>query len=126
MKITKWDDDCIYFSDGSTITYDHINDCCENNWADFSVLELFYQQEEFVDFDIIPVEECGFVLSLRFAREPISPGSQWYYDYAQSKKILIPCYSDQNGYYSTDLTIIVHHPDGTSNNYPLYCELREL
>lgn len=26
MKITKWNDDCIYFSDGSIITYDHIQD----------------------------------------------------------------------------------------------------
>lgn len=127
MKITKWNDDCIYFSDGSIITYDHVQDCCEFNWADFSVLEINYQQEEFVNFDIVPVEDCGFILSLEFEQIPVSPLSELGYDYyyTPNKKILIPCYSDQNGYYSTDLIIIVHHPDGTSNDYPLYCELRE-
>lgn len=34
MKITKWDDDRIYFSDGSTISYQHEQDCCEYNYTD--------------------------------------------------------------------------------------------
>lgn len=46
MKIEKWNDDYIWFTDGSTISYDHCSDCCELNWADFSVLEVFYQDEE--------------------------------------------------------------------------------
>lgn len=131
MKITKWDEDRIYFSDGSTISYQHEPDCCEYNWADFSILEVFYQQEEFVNFDIIPVEDYGFLLSLEFKQIPISPLSdKWCYDYTPTKKIFIPCYSDQNGYYSTELTIVVYRPDAKGlelnwkKEYPLYCEMR--
>ena len=127
MKITKWDDDRIYFSDGSTISYHHVQDCCESNWADFSVLEIHYRQEEFVNFDIIPVEDLGFILSLESEQIPFSPISflgEWGHYYTPNKKILIPCYSDQNGYYSTNLIIDVDRPDETNLEYPLNCRMR--
>ena len=119
MKIKKWNDDYIWFTDGSTISYDHIQDCCEYNWADFSVLETFYQDEEFEDFEIIPVDECGFLLSLK-----LPTPDPWYYNYTPSKKIFIPCYSDQNGYYTSDLTIIIRGPEREPKNIDLDCEVR--
>lgn len=129
MKIKSWNDEYIFFTDGSTISYQHEPDCCEYNWADFSILDVFYQQEEFVNFDIIPVEEYGFLLSLELEKIA-SFGDKWYYDYTPTKKIFIPCYSDQNGYYSTQLTIVVHRPDAKGlklnwqKEYPLFCEMR--
>lgn len=120
MKITKWDDDYIYFSDGSTISYWHKQDCCEYNWADFSVLEVFYQDEEFNDFEVIPVDDCGFLLSLK-----LPTPDPWYYDYIPTKKIFVPCYSDQNGYYSSDLAIVIRRPERESKAVYLECELRE-
>lgn len=120
MKIKKWDDDYIWFTDGATISYDHKQECCECNYADFSVLEVFYQNEEFDDFEVIPVDDCGFILSLKLP-EP----NRLYYDYyPQTKKILIPCYSDQNGCYSSDLTIIINRPNCEPKVIRLECEER--
>ena len=39
IKITKIDDEQILFSDGSRITFDHEQDCCEYNYADFQQLD---------------------------------------------------------------------------------------
>lgn len=119
MKIKSWNDDYIFFTDGSNISYDHKQDCCEYNWADFSVLEIFYKDEEFDDFEIIPVDECGFLLSLK-----TKTFCSYYYGAFSSKKIFIPCYSDQNGYYSSDLTIIVRRPEQEPECICLECERR--
>lgn len=35
MKIKKVTEDFIEFDNGSKITFDHIQECCENNYADF-------------------------------------------------------------------------------------------
>lgn len=121
MKIEKWDDNYIWFTDGTTISYEHDADCCEFNWADFSVLEIFYQDEEFDDFEIIPVDGCGFLLSLKLPKH-----DKWLFsDYILTKKIFIPCYSDQNGYYSSDLTIIIRGPEGKPEYINLDCEWRD-
>lgn len=119
MKIKKWDDNYILFTDCSAISYEHRQDCCEVNWADFSVLEVFYQDEEFDDFEVIPVDDCGFLLSLK-----LPTPDPWYYDYTPTKKIFIPCYSDQNGYYGSDLTIIIRRPEYKTKIIDLSCELR--
>lgn len=94
MKIENWDDDKILFSDGSSITYDHRSDCCEYNWADFSVLDIFYHGEEFDDY-CLEFVNYGFVLNMSGL------------PYAK-RRIFIPFYSSQNGYYSTDCDLIVH------------------
>lgn len=101
MKIKRYDDDQITFSDGSSLTYCHNQDCCERNWADFSVLGVFYDGEEFDDYEVIPADGCGFLLRLLGCK-----------NFAERKNILIPCYSDQNGYYSTELTIIRRNKEG--------------
>lgn len=111
MRIAKYDDNKIEFSDGSTITYEHEQDCCEVNWADFSVLEVFYKGEEFEDYKVKPIED-GFLLIL----EGVEPSKR-------SHSIYIPCYSDQNGYYSSDLTITVNKM--TSTSYSISAEVRE-
>lgn len=111
MKIEKWDIDHIWFTDGSTISYSYNQDCCECNWANFSVLEIFYQDEEFDDFEIIPVNEYGFILSLE-------------HDYTPTKKILIPCYSEQNDYYSSGITIMIRGLEREPKDIYLDCKER--
>ena len=120
MKIKSWNDDYIFFTDGSTISYDHFQACYEYNWADFSVLEIFYQDEEFDDFEVIPADDCGFLLELKQRNTEL----WWDYDYIPTKKIFIPCYSEQNGYYSSDLTIIIRGPEREPKDIDLNCELR--
>lgn len=95
MKIKRWNDETIEFSDGSSIAYDHEQDCCEYNYADFSVLEIMYDGEEFDEYRIEFVE-YGFNLVL------FDEGTTW-----PKLRIYIPFYSSQNGYYSTDCDLIV-------------------
>ena len=90
MRIKEITNEYIAFDDGSLMTYHHYQDCCEYNYADFS-----YIREEpgiyIFDFDkdliFEPVDGSGF----RF-------GSGKF-------MVFVPCYSDQNGYYSSDIDI---------------------
>lgn len=115
IKLTKFDDEMVYFSDGSTISYSHDQECCECNYADFSVLENYKNllDKEWDDFTVGPIDGTGIMLTLIGHNEfgiPITPG------------ILIPCYSEQNGYYSANLDISVNRPDGRGYNVTLECE----
>lgn len=90
MQIANVTEKEIIFDNGNKITFDHEQDCCEWNYADFSILNpnvvnYDYDFSENLDFKF--VEEAGFVF-----------GSEGHY-------IFIPCYSDQNGYYSTEISI---------------------
>lgn len=89
MKIIKITDDSILFDNGSEITFDHDQDCCENNYADFSQLEESALNCEFPEnLTFEKVERSGF----RFG----GVGTFMFF---------VPCYSDQNGYYSSDIDI---------------------
>ena len=88
MKIKKITDEYILFDNGSKITFDHEQDCCEYNYADFGQLEdTGVEQEEFKEPLIF--EESGY--GFRFG----NPGKMYY----------VPCYSSQNGYYTTEVDI---------------------
>lgn len=90
MKIAQVTDEFILFDNGNKITFGHDADCCEWNYADFQSLtesdvNYGYEFKEELEFEAI--EGAGF----RF-------GSDGIY-------IFIPCYSEQNGYYSEDIDI---------------------
>lgn len=88
MKIVGVINDTLKFDNNSNITYTHTQDCCENNWADFSQLEDMAFEVEF-DENLIfeEVKGSGF----RF-------GSGY-------NMFFVPCYSDQNGYYTSEIEI---------------------
>ena len=88
MKIKRIDEEVIEFDNGNYITYDHPQDCCEWNYADFSQLDDIardYDFEENLRFE--PLEEKGF----RFGDS--------------RQMFFVPCYSEQNGYYTGELDI---------------------
>lgn len=88
MKIKKITDEKIIFDNGNEISYFHDQDCCENNYADFEQLEelaLSYDFEEDLIFE--KLDKQGF----RFGDKGLM--------------FFIPCYSEQNGYYSSDINI---------------------
>lgn len=102
MKIKKVTDEEIIFDNGNTITFDHAADCCEWNYADFSILtrrtvNYHYDFPENLQFKAVKGE--GF----KFGCE-----GHWIY---------IPCYSEQNGWYSSDIDIyyrgkkVIRHMD---------------
>ena len=90
MKIAKVTEEAIIFDNGNKITFNHCLDCCEWNYADFSILNpnvvnYNYNFKEQLEFKA--VNEMGFKF-----------GSDGHW-------IFIPCYSEQNGYYSDDIDI---------------------
>lgn len=92
MRIKSVDETGIEFDNGKKIIDHHVPSCCEDNYADFKQIE---EQAFSVDFDenlIFESVSGGF----RFG----SVGTHMFF---------IPCYSEQNGYYSSEIDI---HYDG--------------
>lgn len=89
MKIKSIDHQSITFTDGQTITHEHDQDCCETNYADFS-----NAKDEIGDYD--------FESPLLF--EAVK---DYGFRFGDSRTMFsIPCYSCQNGYYSSDVDIL--------------------
>lgn len=88
MKIIEITDESIIFEDKSCITFDHDQDCCEYNYADFNQLDDLARSHDYkfpLKFEAI--EDSGF----KFGDD--------------SFMAFVPCYSEQNGYYSADVDI---------------------
>jgi hypothetical protein len=86
MKIKEFNESEILFTNGKKIYFEHEQDCCENVYCDFNALkDMDIMNVEFDDIKIEPVKDSGFRLNGYF----------------------IPCYNEQNGYYSDDLTLVV-------------------
>lgn len=89
MKIVEVNNKHILFDNGMDIRYGHTADCCEENYADFEQIEELAYTTEFKDNLVFEsVDGSGF----RFGDD-------------SGCMLFIPCYSDQNGYYSEDVDI---------------------
>lgn len=89
MKIKEITDMKIIFDNGNTITFDHIPGFWEHNYADFEQIDDIAKNTEF-DENIIfeEVKDVGF----RFGNN-------------DGRMFFVPCYSEQNGYYTNELEI---------------------
>ena len=89
MRIAIVTDNSIMFDNGNWIHDEHSADCCEYNYADYSVLN-----ENVINYDY------DFDENLEFKRDELGFkfGSNGHW-------IFIPCYSEQNGYYSDDVDV---------------------
>lgn len=87
ITIKEINEDVIIFSDNSCITYGHEQDCCEHNYADFSQIDDLARNHK-------------FITPLKFER--VREGFQ----FGDSQRMFfVPCYSEQNGYYTNDVDI---------------------
>lgn len=98
MKISKITDKEIVFNNGRIITFDHDQDCCEWNYADFNYLKdeagiMNYEFPDELDFEV--VEGKG-----KYDR-----GSGFRFGDKEGYMFFVPCYSEQNGYYTCDIDI---------------------
>jgi hypothetical protein len=87
IKIVRAEQEYLEFSDGSKITSEHKADCCEYNYADFTAIDDLAREWEFEHPILFEESEYGF----RFGNE--------------NKTVFVPCYSEQNGYYSYSVDI---------------------
>ena len=92
-KIIKLEENLIEFDDGTKITADHDQDCCEWNYADCEQLDDLAKNYNFntKKLRFMAVDGHGF----RFGDNPL-------------RMFFVPCYSDQNGYYSSDIDIYLN------------------
>ena len=92
-KIVEAEENILRFDNGVEIYCDHDQQCCENNYADFTQLDDIARSRDF-DTDKLEIEileDQGF----RFGNKPFNMH-------------FVPCYSVQNGYYSTNLNIFIN------------------
>lgn len=102
-KIINIEENRIEFSDGTIIDCDHEQDCCEHNYADFSQLDDLARSHDFKTSNLRfeAVNGSGF----RFGDSPFT-------------MFFVPCYSEQNGYYSSDIDVYLNNALQCS----FYCE----
>lgn len=86
MKIEKITEDGITFEDGTHITHLHEQDCCENVYTDWMQLrDTNILDRDFNKINLTGVKNAGIKLNEYF----------------------IPCYDNQNGYYSSNLSLVI-------------------
>ena len=79
------------------IGQNHDQDCCENVYADFEQIKYYIKEissKKVEEMIIKSVDGMGFIIEL-------------WFDYGNGEKIFIPCYNYQNGYYSSNLELII-------------------
>lgn len=84
------------------IEYYHSQGCCENVYADFSNIpyhENKIKGKKITKLEIKGVTDIGFLLCFY--------NNDGYTSERVSEKVLVPCYNEQNGYYSDELDLIV-------------------
>ncbi len=86
----------IYAGGELELISDHDQDCCEHVYADFSIMKHYtdtLKGQNGHTLIVKGVEDMGFLLCLA------------------DQKIFIPCYNNQNGYYSSQLALKIKKND---------------
>ena len=100
VKVVKRDSGGVEFTDGTTITHFHDQDCCEDVYADWSSLDdTGFDDTEFTKIVIKGNPLVGIVLN----------------------EFAVNCYNSQNGYYSDELKLIIN----TSNKDTIKIDITE-
>lgn len=89
-KISEVTDDHIRFDDGTFMSFNHCSECCEHNYADFQQLDDLARGYTFKGKLLFESCEGGF----RFGDS--------------RRMFFVPCYSEQNGYYTREVDILVN------------------
>lgn len=98
LKVIKIDDDSLTFEDGTVLYSNHDSDCCENHFLSFA--DLTIQDFEGLKFNLTNddffkrIEDYGIELI------PIKGHS-----------VKVPGYGYNNGYYSSNLDLILENRD---------------
>lgn len=104
MKIIEIDEEEIKFDNGYGLKYYHEQDCCEHVYADFSVLGTYNVST--ITGKAINIKEIDFEEHLEYLIQGIV-GQGFNIISKIGEKFFIPCYNSQNGYYSSDLELIL-------------------
>lgn len=105
-KIARISSDCIVFENGAVLSSSHDSDCCEHHWLDFN----YAKEEDFKDleFDLSGDEFFKKIEDYGIELVPI-----------QGHSIKIPGYGSNNGYYSTELTLVLEGKDFKTRTFDI-------
>lgn len=104
MKIKEINEEKIIFNNGYILKYYHEQDCCEQVYAEFEILNDYNISTK--TGKIINIKDIDFEENL----EDLIQGIEEEGFNMISKigeKFFVPCYNSQNGYYSDDLELIL-------------------
>ena len=108
MKIKSFITNGLLFDNGTTLKHYHDQDCCEHVYADWKYLKNYnILPSTGKSISIYDVEFSeNIVGNIEFEKSMgikliSKTGDKWF----------IPCYNEQNGYYSSDLELIIYAKD---------------
>ena len=104
MKIKQINENEIIFDNNYKLRCYHEQDCCENVYADFEILKNYNVSVK--TGKSIDIKEIDFFETLDTLVEGLL-GTGFIIISITGEKFLIPCYNEQNGYYSSDLELIL-------------------
>lgn len=104
MKIKQIDEDKIVFDNNYELRYYHEQDCCESVYADFEMLKNYNVSVK--TGKNINIKEIEFAETLESLVEGV-PQAGFNIISITGEKFFVPCYNEQNGYYSSDLELIL-------------------
>lgn len=98
LKVVKIQPNELEFDNGMVLASYHEHDCCEDHYLSFSDLEL--EDFEGLEFDLSNDNFFERIEGYGVALKPIN-----------GHPIRIPGYGENNGYYSSDLELIIYNKD---------------
>lgn len=106
LKVVKVNSDSLEFDNGLKLFSDHDQDCCESHWLSLSDLTL----EDFVglEFDL---SNDNFFRRIDGYGIELVPISGW--------SVKIPGYGSNNGYYSSNLNLVISNEKGFSKTFDI-------
>jgi hypothetical protein len=93
-SVVKIDSDSIYFDNGIKLTYYHEQDCCEHHYLDFTHITL--DDFDGLIFDLSSDDFFERIPDFGIALKPLN-----------GFPVRIPGYGENNGYYSSNLSLIL-------------------
>jgi len=106
LKVVKVDSDSVEFENGVKLYSNHDQDCCESHYLDFSDLKI----EDFKDleFDLTNDDFFERIEDYGIALKPIN-----------GFPVRIPGYGSNNGYYSSNIDLIVTNDKDFTKTYDI-------
>lgn len=105
MKIKEINEDYILFDNGYKLIAYHEQDCCENVYADFEILKTYNVSTK--TGKSIKIQEIDFNENLEKLIRGVK--NQGFNILSKiEEKFFVPCYNEQNGYYSGSLELILY------------------
>ena len=104
LSVVKVDQYMLKFEDGTELYSDHDQDCCESHYLDLSDLSI--DDFEGLEFDLSSDEFFKRIEGYGIELIPIKGYS-----------VKIPGYASNNGYYSSNLSLIIRNSTGTERKF---------